>query len=194
MHFDDFQGHLPVCTCMRNHSINSSPYDMNHFLYLLLLFGWKAQSLGGQVGATLLTSDHGHYLWAQKDSTWNTAKINQFMKGVEVTVHLLPEKALLCFPKRGWRVVVVKRVFNKRPVWFPCYWNKGKIKIKLGFEVTSGRGKGRTGYHLLVIFYLVLILHVLFYSKLRVHKIELKALVSLSNFTVFTFVSGEVDM
>lgn len=40
-------GLLHVCTCMRNHSIKSSPYASNHFLSLLLLFSWKVLSPGG---------------------------------------------------------------------------------------------------------------------------------------------------
>lgn len=31
----------------------------NHFFYLLLLFGWRAQTPGGQVGPTLLIPDRG---------------------------------------------------------------------------------------------------------------------------------------
>lgn len=119
MYFDDFKQRLSgwfvssynlfffkkkpwlVWTCMRNHNIKSSPFAMNHFLYLLPLFGWKAHTPGSQVGATLLVASSSA---PQKDCTWNTAKINQFTKEVEVTVHLPSVSSRL-------RVVVFKTVF-----------------------------------------------------------------------------------
>lgn len=113
INFKRKHGPLRVRTWIRNHNIKSSLHAMNHFLYLLLLFGWKAPSPGGQLRATLLTSDRGRYPGARKDSTRNTAKINQFMKEVEVTPHLPPGKALLCFPKSSLRVTVVKSAYLK---------------------------------------------------------------------------------
>lgn len=44
---------------MGNHGIKSSSFAMNNLIYLPLLFGWKAQTPGGQVGPTLLVPDRG---------------------------------------------------------------------------------------------------------------------------------------
>lgn len=76
---------------------------MNQFLYQLLLFGWKAQTPGGQVGPTLSVPDHaliitseGLHIKYSKDTVYKRGR------GYSTFT--------ICFPESRLRVVVLKTV------------------------------------------------------------------------------------
>lgn len=71
---------LCVCTCLR---IMISNQAFMQWIISFVCFCFLAGRLQVQE-ATFLISEHGHYPGVQKDGTWNIAKINQFMKEIEV--------------------------------------------------------------------------------------------------------------